>query len=154
MDHPIAAGVVVGVVGGVVAAGGAVVVTGVSTSYLGGAGTACIVACSTVVQKVNTFNPIAQQNQWLDGVNNIRAQNVVKDIFRAEDRIPGGTIEAINREISTGQLTGGKSHITKGWETVNRINNIFASEQLSSVEYQRLNDIRQQIEKALTQKWK
>ncbi len=50
MDHPIVAGVVVGVTGGVAVAGGAVVTTAVSTSYLGGAGTACIAFCGQAAQ--------------------------------------------------------------------------------------------------------
>jgi RHS repeat-associated protein len=154
LDHPYIAGAAVGVASGAAAVGASAVAAAVSTTYLGGVGTACIALCSTVTQKANSFNAVAQQNEWLEGVTNTRAQRVVKDVFRTQDKIPGGTIEAIRREVSTGERVGNKGHIIKGWETVNRINNILNSEKLNPMEYNKLNDIRVQIEGALTQKWK
>lgn len=65
MDHPAATGITVGVAGGLAAAGGAAVITSLSTTYFGGAGTACLFNCGKITQ--NTPKLVEQ------GFNSYRA---------------------------------------------------------------------------------
>lgn len=53
MDHPYATGAVVGVAGGAAAALASTGLTALSTQYLGGAGTACIMGCDKVKDATN-----------------------------------------------------------------------------------------------------
>ncbi len=55
MDHPYLAGGVIGVGGGLAAAGGAAIATKLSMAYLQGAGTACVMGCNQVIQKAPTY---------------------------------------------------------------------------------------------------
>jgi RHS repeat-associated protein len=57
MDHPVAAGVVIGVAGGAAAAGASAGLTALSVQYLGGAGTACIMGCQKAADVVNETAP-------------------------------------------------------------------------------------------------
>ena len=95
---------------------------------------------------VKTFDAVAQQSKMLEGIVNSKAINVIKDIFRDTDKIPGGTMGALRNEIMTGLKTGNKFHEGKAWNTINRLNNIFKNETLSSVEMNRLQGIKNSLE--------
>jgi len=110
-----------------------------------------VAGVSSPLNGSKSFDPVAQQKAWLEGVENPAAQNLIKDVFRPQDTTPGGTIGALQKELETGELTGGKSHLIKAQDTLNRINNIESSQQLNSTEQSRLNTIKDSI-KALFNK--
>ncbi|MDO8676438.1 MAG: hypothetical protein Q7K16_02180, partial [Candidatus Azambacteria bacterium] len=60
MDHPVAAGVVVGAGGGMAAYGAAAGATYLSATYLGGAGTACVAFCGKAGQAERTTEKVAE----------------------------------------------------------------------------------------------
>ncbi len=88
-----------------------------------------------------TFNAVEQQQKMLKGIENEKAINTIKDVFRKSDEVPGGTMGAIRNEILTGNSTKGIFHGNKAENTINRIQNVFKSEKLNSVETSRLQSI-------------
>jgi len=63
---------------------------------------------------------------------NPRLQRTIDALFQSTDIVPGGTAGAIRRELRTGELIGGKSHILKGQERVRNLQKILKEENLSS----------------------
>ena len=61
-------------------------------------------------------------------------QNTIKALFRAGDRLPGGTAGAIHNEALTGQPTGGVFHLQKGIERIANLTRILAREELSAAD--------------------
>lgn len=140
IDHPIAAGTVVGVVGGATALG---------ISYLSGAGLIVDTLSTGQLISNESVQAIQARNLIQGNLENVKVSNLIKSIFKPQDTTGGGTIEALQREINSGELTGGKSHITKGIETVNRISNIQNTESLNSAEQKGVQTISNIIQKLL-----
>jgi hypothetical protein len=53
----------------------------------------------------------------------------------------GGLADAIRHELTTGELVGGKSHITKGIERVRNLGNIIAKQNLSDADLKIATDL-------------
>lgn len=142
ISHPYIAGATIGVGSGATAlgvsylAGGGLVMDSLSTGQL---------ISSEGIQAINIRNGIQS------GLQNSKVGNLLKDMFRPQNKIGGGTIEAIKREIMSGgkELTGGKSHMLKGEQLINRINNIQRSETLNKIESQGLNQFKNVLNKLL-----
>lgn len=89
-----------------------------------------------------------------EGVN-ARVENMVKSVFRSEDKLPGGTFGAIKNEIQTGQKTGNVFHAeNKAPRTVSTINNILkdfnkGKESLKPIEVKILNDFKNSFNKLI-----
>lgn len=140
IDHPIAAGAVVGVASGAVALG---------ASYLSGAG--LVIDSLATGQLISTegVKAIQARNIIQSNLQNTKVENIIKDLFRPQDKIGGGTIEALKREVATGQLTGGKSHIVKSEQFINRISNIQNSQSLNKAENNGLQIISNTLQKLI-----
>ena len=68
----------------------------------------------------------------LDSVSNQKLKNAIDQIYRPGAKIgDGGLADAIRHELKTGELVGGKSHITKGIERVRNLENIIRTQNLS-----------------------
>ncbi|MGH7719357.1 MAG: RHS repeat-associated core domain-containing protein [Gemmatimonadaceae bacterium] len=64
--------------------------------------------------------------------SNPALQRTIAALFRAGDRIPGGTAGAIRREAVTGRPVGGRWHLPKGIERIRNLERILAREKLST----------------------
>ncbi len=68
----------------------------------------------------------------LDSVSNQKLKNAIDQIYRPCAKIgDGGLADAIRHELKTGELVGGKSHITKGIERARNLENIIRTQNLS-----------------------
>ena len=67
-------------------------------------------------------------------VTNTALRNLLNDIFRARDHLPGGTLGALRAETITGLRTGLKWHIDKAIQTINRLRNIARTQVLTPEE--------------------
>ena len=100
-----------------------------------------------LANKAKNFDAVAQQSKMLKGIENSKAINTIRDVFRTSDTVPGGTMGAIRNEINTGWLTKGINHAEgKATNTINRIVNIFKTENLNKVETSRLQGIRNSLQ--------
>ena len=72
-----------------------------------------------LVNKVKNFDAVAQQNKLLKGIENSKAINTIKSVFKPSDTIPGGTMGALRNEIMTGNKTKDKFHFKK--EVLNKV---------------------------------
>jgi hypothetical protein len=63
MDHPVAAGVMVGVGGGLAAAGGSAILTAASTAWFGGAGMGCLAMCGKAIDTAQRISISAERYQ-------------------------------------------------------------------------------------------
>lgn len=61
----------------------------------------------------------------------------------------GGLVDAIRHELETGELVGGKSHITKGIERVKNLENIIAKQNLDSDDLKIATELLEDLKKAL-----
>ena len=82
-------------------------------------------------------------------VSSPAAQNLVNSLFKANDRIPGGTAGAIRHTARTGELVRGTDHIRKGAEAVNRITTLQRSGQLNPLDARNLDVIQRDLLGAL-----
>ncbi|MBU1130784.1 hypothetical protein KJ840_01490, partial [Patescibacteria group bacterium] len=133
MDHPVQTGIVAGVAGGALVAG---------TAAIAGVGVACGALCGSTVAEIGTaggtaatqgdkinkaFNEVTKLfNNSLakPGVVDKKLSNIVESLYRAGSKIGnGGTADAIRYELKTGELVSGKSHIIKGQQSINALNN-------------------------------
>lgn len=98
MDHPIAAGAIVGVGSGLAAYGASAGLTALSTQYLGGAGTACIAFCDKAKDALQTAYQIGRQGEALSGLtkNTQRIESLTKT---ASYRTPDG-LDTANKVLS------------------------------------------------------
>jgi RHS repeat-associated protein len=62
--------------------------------------------------------------------SNPALQRTISALFRAGDRIPGGTAGAIRLEATTGRAVGGRFHFQKGIERIRNLENILGREEL------------------------
>lgn len=83
-------------------------------------------------------------------MENNKVKTLLDNIFRSQDRIAGGLVEILKREISTNELFGGKSHINKAKETVVLIESIRENESLSEEEDKGLEKISSLLQKLLS----
>ncbi|HYD54768.1 MAG TPA: RHS repeat-associated core domain-containing protein [Gemmatimonadaceae bacterium] len=78
-----------------------------------------------------------------------RLQNTLNALFRAGDRISGGTAGAIRREAVSGQLVGGKPHLQKGIERASNLERLLRRNDMShqdvKIAQQALQDLRDAI---------
>ena len=58
-------------------------------------------------------------------------------------------MDAIRHELETGELVGGKSHITKGIERVKNLENIIAKQNLDSDDLKIATELLEDLKKAL-----
>ena len=65
---------------------------------------------------------------------NPRLQRVIQELFREGATIPGGTAGAVQHEVRTGRLVGGKSHLRKAIERRRQLQRILSRERLSPQE--------------------
>lgn len=63
-----------------------------------------------------------------------RLQNTLNALFRAGDRISGGTAGAIRQEAITGRLVGGKPHLQKGIERAANLQRLLGRNDMSSAD--------------------
>ncbi len=142
MDHPYVTGAAVGVASGAAALG---------FSYLSGAGLVMDNLATGQMISTEGIQAIGARNSILNNSTNPKVVETIKQMFKPSDKIGGGTIEAIKREIISGgkELTGGKSHISKGDQFINRINNIQKSQQLNQTEQKGLQTISNTLQKLL-----
>jgi len=101
------------------------------------------------VKVIKSFDATAQQQKMLQGIENNKALNTIKDVFRITDEIPGGTMGALRNEILTGDTTKGIFHDNKARNTINRIQNIFKTENLNKIESARLQSISNSLKSLL-----
>jgi len=94
-----------------------------------------------LVNKAKDFDALAQQSKMLKGIENSKAINTIKAVFKPSDTIPGGTIGALRNEIMTGNKTKDIFHTEKAKNVISNIRNVFKSENLNKVESSRLNSI-------------
>ncbi|HYS54717.1 MAG TPA: RHS repeat-associated core domain-containing protein, partial [Thermoanaerobaculia bacterium] len=64
-------------------------------------------------------------------VESAELRNVIRAMFKATDEIPGGTIGAIRKELSTGEATRGVWHWRKGYERGRQLMKLISSGELS-----------------------
>ncbi len=102
-----------------------------------------------IIHRTKQFDAVAQQQKMLEGVENLKAINTIKDVFRKSDTIPGGTMGALRNEILTGKSTEGIFHTNKAENTINRIQNIFKTENLKQAESDRLQSISNSLKSLL-----
>ena len=86
----------------------------------------------------------------LNKVSNTKLKNTIKEIYRPGAKIgDGGLADAIRREIKTGQLVGGKSHIQKGAERLKNLERISQRENLTKQERKIVEDLIRDLKRAL-----
>lgn len=69
----------------------------------------------------------------LESASNQKLKNAIDQIYRPGATTgDGGLSDAIRRQLSTGELVGGKDHLIKGAERVKNLENIIKKEALSS----------------------
>lgn len=66
---------------------------------------------------------------------NPRLTNILTNLFRKQDALPGGTAAALRAELSkVGAQTGGKSHLQKALEGAQALSNALEKQPLSDFE--------------------
>lgn len=94
-----------------------------------------------LANKAKNFDAVAQQSKMLKGIENSKAINTLKSVFKTSDTIPGGTMGALRNEIMTGNKTKGIFHTQKAQNIINNIRNVFKTENLNKIESNRLQGI-------------
>ena len=94
-----------------------------------------------LANKAKNFDAVAQQSKMLKGIENSKAINTLKSVFKTSDTIPGGTMGALRNEIMTGNKTKGIFHTKKAENVINNIRNVFKTENLNKIESSRLQGI-------------
>jgi len=90
------------------------------------------------------------RDQLLDSVSNDKLKNCINEMYRPGASIgDGGLADAIRYELTTGQLVGGKSHITKGLERVRNLENIIAKQNLSNADLKIATDLLNDLKEVL-----
>ena len=90
------------------------------------------------------------RDQLLNKVENPKLKNAVNEIYRPGATTgDGGLADAVRHELSTGELVGGKSHITKATERVTNLENIINKQNLSSSDLEIAKNLLDDLKKAL-----
>ena len=83
-------------------------------------------------------------------MQNDKLKNAVNEIYRSGASIgDGGLADAIRHEMSTGQLVGGKSHVTKALERITNLENIIKKQNLSQNDINIANNLLNDLMNAL-----
>lgn len=77
-------------------------------------------------------------------------QNTISALFRAGDKIAGGTAGAIRNEAMTGKATGGLFHLQKGIERIANLERILRRESLSAADRQTAQRLLGDLQDAVT----
>jgi|GEM_PF-6292286 len=86
----------------------------------------------------------------LNEVENVKFKNAVNEIYRPGATTgDGGLADAVRHELSTGNLVGGKSHITKATERITNLKNIINKQNLNSKDLGIANKLLRDLENAL-----
>lgn len=86
----------------------------------------------------------------MNSVSNTKLKNCINEMYRPGATIgDGGLADAIRHELTTGELVGGKSHITKGLERVRNLENIIAKQDLDSNDLKIATDLLNDLKAAL-----
>jgi uridine phosphorylase len=80
---------------------------------------------------------------------NPRLQRVIQELFRTGATIRGGTAGAVRREVRTGELVGGKSHIRKAIERRRQLQHILRREELSLQDHATAQQLHDDLSDAL-----
>ena len=90
------------------------------------------------------------RDQLMNSVSNTKLKNCINEMYRPGATIgDGGLADAIRHELTTGELVGGKSHITKGLERVRNLENIIAKQDLDSNDLKIATDLLNDLKAAL-----
>ena len=90
------------------------------------------------------------REQLLGSVSNDKLKNCINEMYRPGATTGnGGLADAIRHELTTGELVGGKSHITKGLERVRNLENIIAKQNLNSADLKIATDLLNDLKSAL-----
>ena len=77
-------------------------------------------------------------------------KNTIKELYRPGSKVgDGGTAAAIRKELKTGVLVGGKSHVLKGKERVKNLTNLINSGKLNETDTIIAKKLRKDLNKAL-----
>lgn len=103
---------------------------------LGAVGGALVAAGGGVAagSGVAALNIASAGGAAIPAATNPRLQNTISALFRAGDRIAGGTAGAIRHEALTGDLVGGKPHLQKGIERIANLERIIRSQHLDQTD--------------------
>lgn len=142
-DHPVSTVATLSIGGGAIAAGSVLVAGGSIT---------CGILCSTVLSTAgtianlfssradkalsalnNTENLMSQtQRQMIsETIENPKLQNIFSNLYKASDKLPGGTSGAIQYEQATGKLMSPSGHLEKGMTTINGLGKLMQNVNLS-----------------------
>ena len=92
----------------------------------------------------------SRRTQLLDKVSNQKLKNTINEMYRpGAKQGDGGLADAIRYELKTNELIGGKSHIRKGIERLKNLENILAKQNLNSTDKNIVNDLIDDLRKAL-----
>lgn len=86
----------------------------------------------------------------LESVSNQKLKNAVNQIYRPGATVgDGGLADAIKHELKTGELVGGKSHITKGKERIRNLENIINKQNLNTKDLEIAKQLLHDLKNAL-----
>ncbi len=83
--------------------------------------------------------------------SNAKLNNVIGNLFKASDQIPGGTAGAIRHTARTGDLVGGTNHVTAGVERVRALGNVLRSQNLNGADRRLAQELRDDLLGALAE---
>ena len=85
---------------------------------------------------------LGKREELLSRVENEKLKNAINEIYRPGASVgDGGLADAVRHELSTGELVGGKSHITKAMERVTNLENIIDKQNLSDSDLAIANEL-------------
>lgn len=83
-------------------------------------------------QSSNQVNNLNTRENLINSVQNNKLTNAVNEIYRPGATVgDGGLADAVRHELSTGELVGGRSHLTKATERIINLENIIRTQNLS-----------------------
>ena len=86
----------------------------------------------------------------VDKATDIKLKNTIKELYHPGSKIgDGSTAAAIKHELKTGELVGGKSHITKGKERLKNLEKILNNKSLNKKDHKIAQKLYNDLKKAL-----
>ncbi|MCL2853730.1 MAG: hypothetical protein FWE20_12015 [Defluviitaleaceae bacterium] len=74
----------------------------------------------------------SRKDELMYNVENRNLKNTIRELYRGDARIgDGGTASAVRHELATGELVGGKSHLSKARQRITNLERIIQNENLS-----------------------
>jgi len=116
-----------------------------------GVGSAGLVKGLRSGNTTKSFDATKQQAKYLKGIKNEEVRKAIKDFYRKEDTIVGGTSGAIHYTKQTGKLLGNSDHTGKGQNFIGRFKNILNTQELNSKELRAVKRLFKMTNKALRQ---